>query len=90
MAASLNDILDNHSEPVFDETAPQPPNPEQIYAATELNALIEAQITELSPRVQATFRLRKFEEFSTTEAALVLGYPRVCGQVPSSGGLAQR
>lgn len=73
VAASLNDILDNHSEPVFDETAPQPPNPEQIYAATELNALIEAQITELSPRVQATFRLRKFEEFSTTEAARALG-----------------
>ena len=71
--ASLNEILNNHSEPVFDKTVPQPPNPEQIYAATELNALIEAQIREVPPRVQAAVRLREIEEFSTTEAARALG-----------------
>jgi RNA polymerase sigma-70 factor (ECF subfamily) len=71
--ASLNDILDNHPEPVFDETVAKPPTPEQIYVASELNALIEDQIRELPPPVQATFRLRKIEEVSTTEAARALG-----------------
>jgi RNA polymerase sigma-70 factor, ECF subfamily len=71
--ASLNDILDNQLEPVFDRAVAQPPNPEQIYVASELNALIEDQISELPARVQATFRLHKMEEFSITEAARALG-----------------
>ena len=50
-----------------------PPNPEQIYMASELNASIEDQISALPPRIQATFRLRKIEEFSISEAARALG-----------------
>ena len=69
---SLNDILDNQAESLFDGTVARPPNPEQIYAASELNALIEDQIRELPPRIQATFRLRKSEEFSVTETARAL------------------
>jgi RNA polymerase sigma-70 factor, ECF subfamily len=71
--ASLNDVLDNQSEPFFDGTVAETPNPEQIYVASELNALIEDQIRELPPRVQAAFRLRKIEEFSVREAVQVLG-----------------
>ena len=71
--ASLNEILENQSEPVFEGAVANPPNPEQICVASELNALIEDQIRELPPRVQATFRLRKIEEFSITEAARSLG-----------------
>lgn len=71
--ASLNEILDNHSEPFITRMASESPNPEQIYAASELHALIEGQIRELPPRVQETFRLRKIEEFSITEAARALG-----------------
>jgi RNA polymerase sigma-70 factor, ECF subfamily len=71
--ASLNDIPDNQSESLLDATVAESPNPEQIYVASELNALIEDQIRELPPRVQAAFRLRKIEEFSTTEAARALG-----------------
>ena len=71
--ASLNEILDNHSEPVFDGAIAQPPNPEEIYGTSELNALIEDEISELPPRVQAAFRSRKIEELSTTEAARALG-----------------
>ena len=67
----LNDVLDNHSEPFFDGT--ESPNPEEICVASELDALIEDQIRELPPRVQAAFRLRKIEEFSITEAAQALG-----------------
>jgi RNA polymerase sigma-70 factor (ECF subfamily) len=71
--ASLNDFLDNHSEPIFDETVVAPPNPEEIHSASELNALIEGQIRELPPRVQAAFRMQEIEEFSVTEAARALG-----------------
>jgi RNA polymerase sigma-70 factor, ECF subfamily len=71
--ASLNAILDNHSELVFDKTVAKPPNPEQIYTATELNAYIEDQISKLPQRIQATFRMCEMEEFSTTETARALG-----------------
>ena len=71
--ASLNDILDNQSESLFDVTVAESPNPEEIYVASELNTLIEDQIRELPPRVQAAFRLRKIEEFSTMEAVRALG-----------------
>jgi RNA polymerase sigma-70 factor (ECF subfamily) len=71
--ASLNEILDNQSEPIFDGVVAQPPNPEEIHGASELNALIEGQIRELPPRVQSAFRLSKIEEFSTAEAARTLG-----------------
>jgi RNA polymerase sigma-70 factor (ECF subfamily) len=71
--ASLNDILDNRSEPLFDGTIAESPNPEEIYVASELNALIENQIRELPARVQAAFRLCRIEEFSITEAARALG-----------------
>ena len=70
---SLNDILDNQSEPFFDAAVAETPNPEEIYVASELNALIEDQIRELPPRVQAAFRLRKIEEFSIREAVRALG-----------------
>jgi RNA polymerase sigma-70 factor (ECF subfamily) len=71
--ASLNDILDHQSEPLFDRMVPEPPNPEEIYVASELNALIEDQIRSLPPRVQAAFRLRKIEEFSIAETVQALG-----------------
>src|SRR5271156_2242525 len=41
---SLDDILDNRSEPVFDKTVTEPPNPEEICADSELNALVEDKI----------------------------------------------
>ena len=38
-----------------------------------LNALIDDQIRELPPRIQAAFRLRKIGEFSIAEAVQALG-----------------
>ena len=70
---SSNDILNNQSESLFSETVAESPNPEEICVAGELNALVEEQLRELSPRVQAAFRLCKIQEFSTTEAARALG-----------------
>jgi RNA polymerase sigma-70 factor, ECF subfamily len=71
--ASFNNILDDQSVPFLDGTVARPPNPEEIYVASELHALIEDQIRELPPRVQAAFRLCKIEEFSITETARALG-----------------
>jgi RNA polymerase sigma-70 factor (ECF subfamily) len=71
--ASLNDIPDNQSEPFLDRAVAESPNPEEICVAGELSSLIEDQIRELPPRVQAAFRLQKIEEFSITEAARALG-----------------
>jgi RNA polymerase sigma-70 factor, ECF subfamily len=71
--ASLNDILDNQSERFFHGRIAEPPSPEKIYASSELNALIEDQIRELTPRVQLAFRLCKIEEFSIAEAVQTLG-----------------
>jgi RNA polymerase sigma-70 factor, ECF subfamily len=71
--ASLNDILDTQSESLFDGTVATPPNPEQIYVKSELDALVNDQIRELPARIQEAFRLRDIEEFSTTEAARALG-----------------
>jgi RNA polymerase sigma-70 factor, ECF subfamily len=71
--ASRNASLDNQSELLFDGKVAESPNPEEIYAASELNALIEGQIRELPPRLQAAFRLRSIEEFSVREAVQALG-----------------
>jgi len=71
--ASMNDISENQSAPFLDGTVADTRNPEEIYVANELNALIEDQIRELPPRVQAALRLREIEEFSVTEAAQALG-----------------
>jgi len=71
--ASLNDYLDSQSEQLFHGKVAEPPSPEEIHVASELNALIEDQIRELSPGVQAAFRLYEFEEFSISEAVQALG-----------------
>jgi RNA polymerase sigma-70 factor, ECF subfamily len=69
---SLDDIPEDQSEPLMDRTVSESPNPEQICAASELNALIEDQIRKLPPRIRSAFRLHNLEEFSITEAAQAL------------------
>jgi RNA polymerase sigma-70 factor (ECF subfamily) len=69
---SLNDIPEDQSEPLMDRTVSELPNPEQICAASELNALIEDQMRKLPPRIRSAFRLHNLEEFSITEAAQAL------------------
>ncbi len=71
--SSLHDVLDHQSESLLDRTVATSPNPEEVYAATELHALVENQISKLPPRVQAALRLQKIEELSITETAGALG-----------------
>lgn len=71
--ASLDEILDNHSESIVDRAVDERPNPEQACLANEVKALIERQIGELPPGMRGAFRLREVEGFSATETVEALG-----------------
>ena len=63
--ASLNEILNNHSESILVGAVD--------CLAIELKALIEEQIHELPPGMRGAFRLREVEGFSATETLEALG-----------------
>ena len=48
-------------------------NPEQSYAKTELQAILNENIENLEPQFRTVFLLRDVEEFSTEETAAMLG-----------------
>lgn len=71
--ASLDELMDNHSESIVELAVDERPNPEQTCLAIEAKALIEGQIRELPRGIQEAFRLREVEGFSATETREVLG-----------------
>lgn len=71
--ASLDKILDNHSESILDRAVDERPNPEQACLAIEVKALIAGQIRQLPPGMRRAFRLREVEGFSATETMGALG-----------------
>jgi RNA polymerase sigma-70 factor (ECF subfamily) len=71
--SSLDETLDDQSGSLLDRIVAERPNPEEICAATEMNALIEQQLCELPPGVEAAFRLRELAGYSTTESVQALG-----------------
>jgi RNA polymerase sigma-70 factor (ECF subfamily) len=74
--ASLDEILDSQSGSLLDGVVAEGPNPEEICVATEMNSLIEQQLRELSPGVEAAFRLREIAGYSTMESVQALGIHR--------------
>ncbi len=48
-------------------------NPEQSYAKTELQAILDQAIEDLEPQFRTVFLLRDVEEFSIEETATMLG-----------------
>jgi RNA polymerase sigma-70 factor (ECF subfamily) len=74
--SSLDEILDTQSESVFERKASEQPNPEEICVAEEMKALIEQQIRELPPGIEAAFRLREVGGYSTRESIQALGIRR--------------
>jgi len=73
--ASLDEILDSQSER-FPHGAVDPrPDPEEVYAAIEINALVEEHICELTPALQAAYRLRTISGLSAAESSQALGIP---------------
>jgi RNA polymerase sigma-70 factor (ECF subfamily) len=74
--SSLDEVMDSQSGPLLDGIAAEGPNPEEICAASEMNSFIEQQLRELSPGVEAAFRLREMEGYSTMESVQALGIHR--------------
>src|SRR6266852_2118885 len=59
--------------PASERFADDGPNPEQVYAGTELREMINANLDELSPLLRTAFVLREVQGYSTGEAAKKLG-----------------
>ena len=73
--ASLDEILDSQPER-FPHGAVDPrPDPEKVYAAIEINALVEEHIRQLTPALQAAYRLRTINGLSAAESSQALGIP---------------
>jgi RNA polymerase sigma-70 factor (ECF subfamily) len=69
----LDEILDSQSGSLLNGIVAEGPNPEEICVATEMNSLIEQELRELSPGVEAAFRLREIAGYSTMESLQALG-----------------
>jgi RNA polymerase sigma-70 factor (ECF subfamily) len=59
--------------PASERFADDGPNPEQVYAGTELREMINQNLDELSPLLRTAFVLREVQGYSTGEAAKKLG-----------------
>jgi RNA polymerase sigma-70 factor (ECF subfamily) len=59
--------------PASEKFADDAPNPEQVYAGTELREIINENLDELSPLLRTAFVLREVQGYSTGEAAKKLG-----------------
>lgn len=71
--SSLDEVVDAQAGPLIDGIVAEGPSPEEICAAAEMSALVEQQLRELTPGVEAAFRLREVEGYSTMESAQALG-----------------
>ena len=72
-AASLDEILDTHPEQLPPGIVDERPDPEKLYAETELKARVEEQVRQLPPALQTAFRLRAIYGLSAPHSARVLG-----------------
>ena len=71
--ASLDEIMDSQPERLLHGVVDTQPDPEKTYAATEINALVEEHARQLSPALQAAFRLRVINGLSVAESSQALG-----------------
>src|SRR5256714_2368535 len=72
-ALSLDETPREDELPVTERFAAAGPNPEQVFAGTELREMITENLGELSPLLRTAFLLREVEGYSTGEAAKKLG-----------------
>jgi RNA polymerase sigma-70 factor, ECF subfamily len=73
---SLDDRPAEGELALADRFADEGPNPEQIYARTELGDRLKKMLSEISPLLRSAFWLREIEGLSAEEAATVLGVSR--------------
>jgi len=75
-AISLDDFIADGELPLAERFADEGPNPEQLYAGTELGDRMNRKLAEISPLLRTAFWLREIEGLSAEEAAHVLGVSR--------------
>jgi len=75
-SVSLDERPVNGELPLADRFADQSPNPEQLYAKTEIGDRLKKLLGEISPLLRSAFWLREIEGLSAEEAAHVLGVSR--------------
>jgi RNA polymerase sigma-70 factor (ECF subfamily) len=72
-AVSLDETPREDELPATERFSDNRPNPEQVFAGTELREMIGANLDELSPLLRTAFVLREVQGYSTGEAARKLG-----------------
>ena len=72
-AVSLDETPREDELPASERFADDGPNPEQVFASTELREIISENLEELSPLLRTAFVLREVQGYSTGEAAKKLG-----------------
>src|SRR5258708_3878272 len=72
-AVSLDETPHEDEVPASERFADDAPNPEQVYASTEIREIISENLDELSPLLRTAFVLREVQGYSTGEAAKKLG-----------------
>src|SRR6476646_177188 len=72
-AVSLDEPPREDELPIAERFAAEGPNPEQMFAGTELREMISENLEEISPLLRTAFVLREVEGYSTGEAAKKLG-----------------
>ena len=75
-AISLDEWISEGQVPLAERFADESPNPEQLYAGTELGERVRKKLAEISPLLRTAFWLREIEGLSAEEAAQVLGVSR--------------
>src|ERR1700674_3742225 len=72
-AVSLVETPREDELPASERFADDGPNPEQVFASTEIREMISENLDELSPLLRTAFVLREVQGYSTGEAAKKLG-----------------
>src|SRR4030081_709114 len=72
-AVSLDEPHHEEELPASERFADDGPNPEQVFASTEIREMISENLDELSPLLRTAFLLRDVQGYSTGEAAKKLG-----------------
>src|SRR6201981_3832083 len=72
-AVSLDETHHEDELPAAERFADDSPDPEQLYAGTEIREIINKKLEELSPLLRTAFVLREVHGYSTGEAAKQLG-----------------
>src|SRR6202790_4550648 len=72
-AVSLDEVASEGELPLAERFADDGPNPEQLYAGTELGDRMKKKLGEISPLLRTAFWLREIEGLSAEEAGNVRG-----------------